>query len=61
MLKLTLKPVGNYKGVPWTALPLIVTYLHVHVHDFPQCCMADLSATTRTGTSLGRDGGLDWA
>jgi hypothetical protein len=35
MLELTLRGARNNKGVPWTVLCLIVTHLHVHVHDFP--------------------------
>jgi hypothetical protein len=26
---------GTTGEVPWSVLPLIVTHLHVHVHDFP--------------------------
>jgi hypothetical protein len=37
-------PFRDPSAVPWTVLPLIVTDLHVHVHDFPQCSMADLAA-----------------
>jgi hypothetical protein len=35
MLELTLRGARNNKRVPWTVPRLIVTDLHVHVHDFP--------------------------
>jgi hypothetical protein len=34
MLEFTLHGARSNKGVPWTVLRLIVTDLHVHVHDF---------------------------
>jgi hypothetical protein len=46
VLELTLHGVRNNTEVAWTVLGLIVTDLHVHVHDFPN----SVRLTCRRGT-----------
>jgi hypothetical protein len=52
MLQFTLSGARKSKGVPWTVLRLIVTHLHVHVHDLRNAVW--LTCRGECGTRRGR-------